>query len=168
MPQAVLLLSPFTSILEMAHLEVGLPTPLLRLALPDRWNNEMRIAEVECPTIIMHGDRDKVVPFQHSLDLFEECAAHAKYIAMLKGVGHADIPWVELIQLHMGPFLQRSMDGSDVWLELHPLCLPKGCFEALASLDRDCIPSQITTRAIRHCKANIIEVPAPSTYTGHG
>jgi pimeloyl-ACP methyl ester carboxylesterase len=67
----VVLVAPFTSMLEMARLSVG--TPLCHMLI-DRYDNRARLAELAArdkpPTVhIFHGDADETVPFRMGAEL---------------------------------------------------------------------------------------------------
>ena len=58
-PAALVLRSPFTSLADMARLQFPfLPTFLLR----DRFESLNQISRVDCPLLVMTGDRDSIVP----------------------------------------------------------------------------------------------------------
>lgn len=45
---------------------------------------------LDCPVLVIHGDRDRVVPFQQGQELFEQLSAE-KYFYKVAGAGHNDI-----------------------------------------------------------------------------
>lgn len=59
----LILISPFTSIKEVASHHYGVFGSLL---IKNRFNNLENIKEVKCPTLIIHGNEDEVVPIRHS------------------------------------------------------------------------------------------------------
>ena len=62
-PAAMILMSPFKSIREVAKDLVG---RMLSMAVAERFRNIDLIKEIRCPTIIIHGQKDKLIPFSHS------------------------------------------------------------------------------------------------------
>ncbi len=56
---ALVLVSPYTSIVDMGR---GLAGPLAPLLVPDRFDNAGKLPRVEGPVVILHGGRDDVVP----------------------------------------------------------------------------------------------------------
>jgi dipeptidyl aminopeptidase/acylaminoacyl peptidase len=50
------------------------------LLIEERFNNFECSKKVECPTIILHGIQDYIVPFEHSIEMlllgFKKCKAH--------------------------------------------------------------------------------------------
>lgn len=61
------------------------PSALVR----SRLDNESRIGRVPAPTLFLHGDRDRIVPLDHSRRLFE-LAAHPEHFHIVEGAGHND------------------------------------------------------------------------------
>ena len=60
-PRLLILVSPYTSLVDMGRSLVG---PLAPLLVPDRFDNLSKIAALTCPIVIVHGTRDEVVPFE--------------------------------------------------------------------------------------------------------
>jgi fermentation-respiration switch protein FrsA (DUF1100 family) len=63
-------MSPFKSIKDVARDLVGW---VLSLAIADRFRNIDLIKDVKCPVFIVHGQKDKLIPFQHSQALHDNC-----------------------------------------------------------------------------------------------
>ncbi len=85
--EKVILVSPFTSLEAMAKSQY----PLLPLALvkyPLR-TSEI-IGEIKAPVILVHGDRDSLIPIAHSEHLLKLANTNAK-ILIIEGAGHNDI-----------------------------------------------------------------------------
>ena len=60
----LILHSPFTSVYRVVF-DVGLTL------LGDKFPNIDRLAKVKCPVCIIHGQKDKIVPFEHGMALYE-------------------------------------------------------------------------------------------------
>jgi uncharacterized protein len=85
-PAGLVLQSTFTSVKEMARLHY----PVVPSALvPDAYPTLDRIARVRCPVLILHGDRDDIVPIDHGQALFA-AAAGSKRLEIVRGAGHND------------------------------------------------------------------------------
>ena len=86
-PWALILESPFPSVPEMARrLYPFLPLwPLLR----DRYDSLGKIARVHVPLLVLHGDRDEVIPFDAGRKLFD-AALEPKEFYAIQGAGHND------------------------------------------------------------------------------
>ena len=61
------------------------PTAVIRT----RMDNESKIGRVEVPTLVLHGDRDNIVPLAHGRRLFE-LAARPTRLHVIEGAGHND------------------------------------------------------------------------------
>jgi fermentation-respiration switch protein FrsA (DUF1100 family) len=86
-PAGLVLQSTFTSVREMARLHY----PFVPAALvPDAYPTLDRVARVRCPLLILHGDRDDIVPLGHGQALFAQ-AAGSKRFDVVRGAGHNDL-----------------------------------------------------------------------------
>lgn len=66
---AVILVTPFTSVKDLFRDKVG-PFALL----VDEWfRNDEAIKQVHSPTMIIHGQKDRIIPWQHGEALFKAC-----------------------------------------------------------------------------------------------
>ena len=66
-PAGLVLQSPFTSIRDLAARYIGVG----RYAIGDGWNIMENLAEVECPVLLLHGDQDEIIPYEHSNKLVD-------------------------------------------------------------------------------------------------
>ena len=63
-----------------------------RYTLPgDMFPNIDRMANVQCPVLIIHGTRDEIVPVEHAEQLLEKCPHGLKSIYLVEGAGHNNI-----------------------------------------------------------------------------
>jgi len=86
-PLGLVLVSTFTSVREMARLHY----PFVPAALvPDSYPSLERVRRLECPVLVLHGDRDEIVPLSHGRALFE-AAPEPKRLCILEGAGHNDL-----------------------------------------------------------------------------
>jgi fermentation-respiration switch protein FrsA (DUF1100 family) len=86
-PAALVLRSPFTSLAEIGRYHFVLPVgPLLR----DRFDSLTTIQRVPVPTLMIAGDRDGIVPLEHSRRLFERSPALTKQWVTIRGTDHND------------------------------------------------------------------------------
>ena len=74
-PAALVLHSPYTSIYEYAREKAG--GLLSYLLVSERWPTRSNLTKVGCPTLLIHGDRDEVIPFRHSAKLRKDAAKRA-------------------------------------------------------------------------------------------
>jgi fermentation-respiration switch protein FrsA (DUF1100 family) len=83
----VILESPFTSAVDIAAATYFfLP---VRLLMHDQFHSERRIGQVVAPVLVLHGDRDTIVPIGHGERLYELVRAPKQFLR-LPGAGHND------------------------------------------------------------------------------
>ncbi len=82
----VVLEAPFTSARDVAARVLPVLGPLLIWS----YNSKEKIERVRAPLLIMHGDRDEVIPFDLGRALFER-AREPKTFWAVPGAGHNDI-----------------------------------------------------------------------------
>jgi uncharacterized protein len=92
--RALILDSPYTSIVEIAAARI--PWVPVRWLMADPFDSMAHIGKVRAPMLVIHGDRDDIVPYALGKKLFD--AAHEpKRLLTLKGAGHVtplrDVPW---------------------------------------------------------------------------
>ena len=86
-PFALVLRSPFTSMTEIGrHHYPFLP---VRWLLRDRYPSLERARVLKCPTLVIAGDRDSIIPLEHSKRLYEAIAVE-KRLVVIPGAGHND------------------------------------------------------------------------------
>jgi len=94
-PRFLALEAPYLSIAEMGKRSYPwLPVDLL---LRDRFDNQKRVRELAVPLIVMHGDKDEVVPFSDGKTLYETAAAPIKAFYPMPGETHVDAKASKLI-----------------------------------------------------------------------
>ena len=85
-PAALVLRSPFTSLLDVARAHL----PIVPAALiDDRWASLERIAGITAPVLVLAGTADTVVPYKQSVRLFE-AAPGLKRLVTFEGADHND------------------------------------------------------------------------------
>ena len=88
-PAAGLILdAPYTSVVEIAA--QGYPVLPVRLLLKDRYETRKYLAQVHMPLLIMHGERDRVIPVAMGRELFK-LANEPKRLATFPNAGHSNI-----------------------------------------------------------------------------
>ena len=86
-PAALVLRSPFTSMTDIGSYHYAmLPVGLL---LRDRYPSLDRIGKVRVPLLVVAGDRDTIIPLEHSRRLFE-AANDPKQFVVVPGADHND------------------------------------------------------------------------------
>lgn len=86
--KGLLLDSPMASARAMSRAVLGFPVPSFLLA--SRLDNEARIQDIRCPLLIVHGQRDRIVPFDQGQRVFA-AAPQAKSFVAIEGEGHNDV-----------------------------------------------------------------------------
>ncbi len=84
---AVILETPFTSVRDVARdklpfLPIG---PLLKT----RYDVVEKVRKIKSPLLVLHGDRDGIVPFSHGKQVFD-AAPQPKWFYTIAGAGHND------------------------------------------------------------------------------
>jgi fermentation-respiration switch protein FrsA (DUF1100 family) len=86
-PMALVLRSPFTSLTDVGrHHYPFLP---VRWMLRDRYPSLERAPSVSCPTLVIAGDRDSIIPVEQSRRLYEAIVAE-KRLVVIAGADHND------------------------------------------------------------------------------
>jgi fermentation-respiration switch protein FrsA (DUF1100 family) len=62
-PGALILMSPYTSIRNVVKSKLGW---LLSQMVAEHFDNLKAMVNVQCPTFIVHGQRDSLIPYEHS------------------------------------------------------------------------------------------------------
>jgi fermentation-respiration switch protein FrsA (DUF1100 family) len=86
-PSGLVLLSAFTGVRDLGRLHY----PFVPAALvPDVYPTLRGIKGLEAPLLVLHGDRDDIVPLSHGSALFE-AATGPKRMHVFPGLGHNDL-----------------------------------------------------------------------------
>jgi fermentation-respiration switch protein FrsA (DUF1100 family) len=86
-PAGLVLLSAFTGVRQLGRVHY----PFIPAALvPDAYPTLRRIHELHAPLLVLHGDRDDIVPLSHGRALFE-AAPGPKRLHVFPGLGHNDL-----------------------------------------------------------------------------
>lgn len=86
-PAGVVLQSTFTSVREMARVHYPF---VPAAAVPDAYPSLRLIRELRAPLLVLHGDRDDIVPSAQGQALFD-AAPEPKRMQVFEGVGHNDL-----------------------------------------------------------------------------
>lgn len=105
-PRALILMSPFTSLSGLVSEKLWwLPTGWL---LRDRYDNAALLPGVRSPVLILHGDRDDLIPPNHARRL--AATKPGSELVMVRGAGH-ELAWQPEAEKQMLAFLDR-IDGA--------------------------------------------------------
>jgi len=86
-PFALVLRSPFTSMTDIGRHHY--PLLPVRWLLRDRYPSLERAENVSCPTLVIAGDRDSIIPIEQSKRLYEAIAAEKRFVE-IAGADHND------------------------------------------------------------------------------
>jgi fermentation-respiration switch protein FrsA (DUF1100 family) len=86
-PAGLVLMSTFTGIRDMARRHYAIVPEAL---VPDAYPSLRRVRDLRAPLLVLHGDRDEIVPLLHAEELFE-AAPDPKRLHVIQGVGHNDL-----------------------------------------------------------------------------
>ena len=81
----IILESPFTSMLELSRKYY--PWAPSKLLLKDKYETDKKIKKIFSPILILHGKKDKIVPFEMGEELFKK-ANNPKYNYFIENDGH--------------------------------------------------------------------------------
>ncbi len=110
-PRALLLEAPFTSARAMAA-RLGVPgiLPLWRAISRVHYDTRTRVADLDVPVWVVHGERDMVTPVHMGREVFE-AARRKGELLVLDGVGHNDV--VETGGERYWSWLQRGLRADE-------------------------------------------------------
>lgn len=86
-PDGLILESPFLSIQEMA--KVVMPYLPIGALVSTKYDSLSKIGEIHAPLLILHGDRDEVVPYDQGRRLFDAANAPKRFYT-ISGAHHND------------------------------------------------------------------------------
>jgi uncharacterized protein len=86
-PAGVVLQSAFTSVRDMARKHYPFLPPAV---VPDAYPSLEIIARLPVPLLVLHGDRDEIVPLMHG-EALVEAAPGPKQLRVFTGAGHNDL-----------------------------------------------------------------------------
>ena len=116
-PGILLLMSAYTSIRSVAKSIAG---KMLQYVIAERFRNLDLIKEVTCPTFLIHGQKDNLIPFSHSEELHAACQGPCSLI-LPKEMDHNEFDFFEdlsqpfyLFLLQCGISVQPTPSASHV------------------------------------------------------
>ena len=86
--RALVLEAPMSAALDIGKSHY--PWLPLGLLMKDRWLSRDYIGTIEVPLLVLHGDRDRIIPISSGRDLFE-LAPQPKQFVTVAGAGHNDL-----------------------------------------------------------------------------
>ncbi len=108
-PAGLILQSGFTSAVDIAA--SAYPFLPVRLMMWDRFECRARIERLRCPLLMIHGERDTIIPMRLGRALFE-AAPEPKEWLVVRGADHNDPIWVDPEYAEkIEAFLRRASEG---------------------------------------------------------
>lgn len=101
-PGGLILISPFKSIQEVVKSIIG----VFKFLVLDRFPNIDIVDKITCPTLFIHGQKDEIVPFNHSLELSKKCKCPYEMI-LPEDMDHNEIHIYDDFLEPVTAFLQR-------------------------------------------------------------
>ena len=86
-PAGLVLVSAFTGVRELGRLHYPFVPPAL---IPDAYPSLRRLSELRAPLLVLHGERDEIVPVSQGRALFDAAPA-SRRIHVFPGLGHNDL-----------------------------------------------------------------------------
>lgn len=86
----VIIESGFAQVLPLLE-RIGVPVTTLGLEEKDGFNNDRKIAFVSKPTLLIHAQRDELIPLTEADHLLKNAGARRKELVIAPGAGHNDI-----------------------------------------------------------------------------
>ena len=104
-PRMLLLETPFLNLVDLASFHYPLvPRPILSLYLRYPMRTDRIIGEVVCPVYLLHGTRDEVIPFDHSVRL-EKLVRSPHRLIRIEGGGHNNLSDYDLFNRELDRIL---------------------------------------------------------------
>lgn len=96
--------------LEAPYLSAPRIVTRMRLLYVDSFPCHSRIAKINCPVVIVHGTKDRVIPFSQGRALYD-LAKDPKILLPIPGAGHADFAEVYGMVGYLGLLREFLSDG---------------------------------------------------------
>jgi pimeloyl-ACP methyl ester carboxylesterase len=102
-PGALLLISAYTNIRAVVRSVAG---RLAQYFVADRFRNIDLMPRVTCPTFLIHGQRDELIPYSLSQELHEACSGPSSLI-LPKDMDHNEFDFFDDLSLPFSGFLMQ-------------------------------------------------------------
>ncbi len=80
------------------------PTLLVRLLVREEYDSIAAAERVRCPSLVVHGGRDSIIPIDHGRRIAEALGRQARWLE-IDGAGHNDLLGHERVWRELAPFL---------------------------------------------------------------
>ncbi|UJR13149.1 hypothetical protein I4U23_000173 [Adineta vaga] len=103
----LILQSPFTSISNLIREKVGFLSNVISSSF---WNNYQAMQDISCPILFIHGQRDNLIPSQHSETLYDSFKdKDNKTIVLLPNDDHNSIS-DSILLMNVEPFIDKYFE----------------------------------------------------------
>jgi fermentation-respiration switch protein FrsA (DUF1100 family) len=86
--EAVILEAPFTSTLALASSRY--PFYPIAWMMKDQYRSDLAVVRIRAPVLVMHGEKDDIVPIRHGEELYAAITAPKRFVRFPAG-GHVDL-----------------------------------------------------------------------------
>lgn len=97
-------MSAWTTLADVAS--VHFPGFLVRALLPERYDSLAVAARVRAPALVIHGERDAIIPVELGRSLADSLAGPTRWVPV-SGAGHNDLLAHDVVWRELGDFLDR-------------------------------------------------------------
>jgi uncharacterized protein len=105
-PKMLIMESPFLSLIDLASYHYSfLPRPVLSMFLRYTLRNDLWIRDIICPVYLLHGTKDTIIPFDHSVRLDKLIKAPHRLIR-IEGGDHNNLSDFSSFNREMDQILQ--------------------------------------------------------------
>lgn len=107
----LLLMSPYTSIKDVARSFLGKLSFLITPLVHERFRNIDAIKHAKCPLFLLHGEQDTLIPPSHARELLENCPTLA-YLELAKAMDHNEFDFIGDLIRPFKDFVARLNDNT--------------------------------------------------------
>ena len=87
-PDGLVLTAPFSALDKLVSEK---PVPFAKFVLKDRYRSVDYLKKYKAPLLIVHGKKDKLIPYHHSKILFDNALSQEKQIKLLDNETHTSV-----------------------------------------------------------------------------
>ena len=103
--QRLVLEAPFTSVTDL--LQAQYPGEDLAHLVTQKWDSLAAVPRVTLPLLVVHGDRDRLVPFEMGRRIHDRAGSRVKRLLKVRGAGHSGL-WTVETQVALFDFLDEG------------------------------------------------------------
>ncbi|GAB5373300.1 hypothetical protein AAMO2058_001739100, partial [Amorphochlora amoebiformis] len=101
----IILQCGYTSIRAVVAKSIG---TLASNLITDRWQNIKAMKYIDCPVLLIHGQGDKLIPYEHSEKLYDACKSQHKQLIVVAEADHNTFDEEEDIKKPILKFIWRA------------------------------------------------------------